>query len=1076
MNDIKTVLLLGSGALKIGEAGEFDYSGSQAIKALKEENIRVILVNPNIATIQTSSELADEVYFLPVTAYFVEKIIAKEKPQGILLSFGGQTALNCGIALNEQGVLKKHEVTVLGTPVDAILKTEDRQLFAKHLGKLGVLTARGGVVSSLEQAYSQAQSIGYPVMLRSGFALGGAGSGVAKNKKELTALAEKGLAVCSQIIVEESLYGWKEIEYEVVRDSADNCITVCNMENFDPVGVHTGDSIVIAPSQTLTNEQYYSLRQKSIDIIRSLKIVGECNIQFALHPKKTDVRVIEVNARLSRSSALASKATGYPLAYVAAKLAIGKTLPQIPNSITKQTTAFYEPSLDYIVVKMPRWDLDKFSQVNTEIGSEMKSVGEVMSIARSFEEAVQKAARMVNDGYNGVIDKRYGNGFKKKELLKKLQKPTSLRLFTICTAIAAGIPVITISKITRIDAWFLNKLKNIVATFKRLQSENLSMELLRQAKQHGFSDLQIAELQNKTSENIRKKRMQLGIIPCIKRIDTMAGEFPAQTNYLYLTYNSTRSDEISFRKKRAIVLGCGPYSVGTSVEFDWCAVGVAASLRQRGVESVMINCNPETVSTDFDISDRLYFEELTLERVLDIYDIEKCPLIVSVGGQIPNNLSTKLHTHKVPILGTTAKSIRRAEHRKLFSALLDELNISQPRWSHATSYIQARQVARKVGYPILVRPSFVLSGKAMSILDTEKELISYLENLPLSISEHPLVISQFLSGAQEFDYDGVAQDGKILISAISQHIEGGGVHSGDSTMVFPPFSAAVETLSAIQKYTEKIVKTLKVSGPFNIQFLDWQHSVNVIECNLRSSRSMPLVSKALNVNLMHMVTGVLLGDKKSPVPHPKPDFYTIKVPQFSFNKLRGADPVLRVEMASTGEVAGMGYDMHSAYLKAILSTGVKYPVHKTVFLSLGGARAKSAFLAHARTLGEKGFTIYTTSGTHLFLKEYGIASKRVGKIFEGIHPNAYDLLKEKKLDFLIVIPEKQTDHRSLSTFQKTLSDGYAIRCLAVDLGLPIFTITSSAQLFVDAVTRLSLEDLDITRWSGYSIRKIATTV
>lgn len=1068
MKQIKSVILLGSGALKIGEAGEFDYSGSQAIKALKEEGVRVILVNPNIATIQTSEKMADEVYFVPVTPFFVEEVIRKEKPDGILLSFGGQTALNCGLDLHKNGVLDKYHVQVLGTPIEAIEATEDREIFARRLEKLGVATAKGKIVATIEEAKSVAASIGYPIMVRSGFALGGAGSGVAHTEEQLLQLSERSLATGRQMIVEESLKGWKEVEYEVVRDKQDNCITVCNMENFDPVGIHTGESIVVAPSQTLTNEEYYSLRQKSINVIRDLKIVGECNIQFALHPTSSEVRVIEVNARLSRSSALASKATGYPLAYVAAKLALGKTLPELPNKITGQTTAFFEPALDYVVVKMPRWDLDKFTHVNPELGSEMKSVGEVMSIGRSFEEAIQKAARMLNDGYSGVIDPQFLETDKAK-LLAQIQTPTSLRLFTICTALAAGVTAEQVSDVTGIDLWFLRKLNNIVDTFQVLRkTKKWSPEQIREAKERGFSDQQLADISGISMRDMRQKRVEAGIVPCIKRIDTMAGEFPARTNYLYMTYAGNVSDHMpETTKERAIVLGCGPYSIGTSVEFDWCAVNTVNTFRESGIHTVMINCNPETVSTDYDISDTLYFEELSLERVLDIIDYEHAPVVVSVGGQIPNNLAPKLYAYGATIMGTSPEQIHRAEYRKSFSALLDTLNLNQPAWTEATSSRQALVKAKEIGYPVLVRPSFVLSGRAMSILDSEQELERYLVNLELDLTEYPLVISKFLSGAREFDFDGVAQDGKILVSAISQHIEGGGVHSGDSTIVYPTFSADEATLGIIRGYTEMIVKELMVSGPFNIQFLHWQDEPYVIECNLRASRSMPLVSKAMKVNFMQVVAQVLLEKKDIPIPQIRTGFYTVKVPQFSFHKLRGADPVARVEMTSTGEVAAMGTDVSEAYLKATLSTGVRYPTKKAVFVSLGGAKAKLAFLSTCTDLVKAGYTIYTTSGTHLFLKEYGVESQRVGKIFEGVHPNASDLLQDRLIDFMVVIPEKQRDHRTMSTFEKTLSDGYQLRRKAIDLGLPVYTNLASAIFFVATILKYRPETLTIAPWSNY---------
>lgn len=1067
MKSIHTVLLLGSGALRIGEAGEFDYSGTQAIKALKEEGVRVILINPNIATVQTSAQMADEVYFLPVTPEVVTDVIRREKPDGILLSFGGQTALNCGLALHEQKILTKHNVRVLGTPISAIVETEDRKLFAAKLRSLGLSPAKGQIVRTLSEAKRVARRLGYPVMIRAGFALGGAGSGVVRNEQELEDLASRGLATSQQLIVEESLNGWKEIEYEVVRDSADNCITVCNMENFDPVGIHTGESIVVAPSQTLTNDEYYTLRAKSIDVIRSLGIVGECNIQFALHPTKDEVRVIEVNARLSRSSALASKATGYPLAYVAAKLAMGKHLPDIKNAITRETTAFFEPALDYVVVKIPRWDLDKFTHVSPYLGSEMKSVGEVMSIARSFEEAIQKATRMLNDGYAGVIDVPYMN-LRKSELLAKLRTPTVDRLFIICSALAVGVTVKKIASVTGIDPWFVHKLAAIVGVAHELAKVRIPDRiLLRRAKEHGFSDDQISHFTGARSSTIRSRRKRLGIAPVVKRIDTMAGEFPARTNYLYMTYHGTESDHVPQADNRIMVLGCGPYSIGTSVEFDWCAVNVVSGLRRKGVHSVMVNCNPETVSTDFDMSDTLYFEEMTKERVLDICDVEACPVVVSVGGQIPNNLAPHLSAAGIDVLGTAPKSISRAEDRQTFSALLDKLKIPQPGWKQVASKTQALRLANRLGFPLLVRPSFVLSGKGMSIIDTRQELIQYLSVFPETFAANPLVISQFLSGAIEVDVDGVAQNGRIVRLGLLQHVEGGGVHSGDSVMTFPPYTLHDDVMDVIKEYTGKIANVLAVSGPFNIQFLIRHNQPYVIECNLRASRSMPLVSKASGVNYMDAVCDVLTG--KSQVAHRAvhSDHFTVKVPQFSFHKLRGADPVLRVEMSSTGEVASMGKEVHEAYLKAILSTGVRYPTRRAAFVSLGGARAKSSFADHCRMLVDHGYTLYATAGTHLFLKEYDIRSRKVAKMFEGSGATAYDLMKQGKIDFLVVIPEKQTDHRTYAAYRKTLSDGYAMRRYATDRGLPLFSAVSSAKFFVESVCRYTPADLELLPWSAY---------
>ncbi len=955
--------------------------------------------------------------------------------------------------------------------MEAILATEDREAFAQKLIGLGLMSAKGAVARSFSEAEAIVEAIGFPVMIRSGFALGGTGSGIAKNTNELKVLADHAFAASSQIVVEESLVGWKEIEYEVVRDKDDNCITVCNMENFDPVGIHTGESIVVAPSQTLTNEEYYSLRKKSINVIRSLGIVGECNIQFALHPDSDELRVIEVNARLSRSSAFASKATGYPLAYVAAKLALGKTLPELPNKITQKTTAFFEPSLDYVVVKMPRWDLDKFVSVTEIIGSEMKSVGEVMSIGRTFEEAIQKATRMLGTGYKGVIEKTLTQETKSK-LLEYVKTPTTLRLFSVAAALTVGATVEEISRITGIDGWFLSKLATIAETYTDLsRAKKLDRALLTRAKQKGFSDIQIAELTGKTQDSVRSMRKKMNIVPVVKRIDTTAAEFPAATNYLYCTYHGTESDHTKHEGKRVAVLGCGPYAIGTSVEFDWCAVNVVNALRLRKIHSIMVNCNPETVSTDFDVSDTLYFEELSEERVMDIIDVESCPVVVSVGGQVPNNLAPKLAGAGVTILGTNPDDIRRAEFRKSFSKLLDDLSIRQPGWHTAKAKTEAKKYAGKLGYPVLVRPSFVLSGKAMSILDSEAELEQYLDHLELDLSEYPLVMTRFLSGAREYDFDGVAKDGIVLVKAISEHVEGGGVHSGDSTIVYPTFRTDTHTLTQIEASVQKIVHALAVNGPFNIQMLEKDGDVYVIECNLRASRSMPMVSKAMHVNFMDVATAVLLGDSSVDVPKPVSGFYTVKVPQFSFHKLRGADPTLRVEMTSTGEVASMGNDVHEAYLKAILSTGVMYPQNRTVFVSLGGVRAKSSFLDHCRKLVDAGFTLYATSGTHLFLKENGILSRRVGKICEGVRPNIADLLRDKEIDFLIVIPEKQTDHRTVATYKQTITDGYQIRRLAIDTGLPIFTTVSSAKFFADAIIWYEPKDLEILPWAAYGTRK-----
>ncbi len=1069
MKKIQTVLLLGSGALKIGEAGEFDYSGSQAIKALKEEGKRVVLINPNIATVQTSKDMADVVYFLPVEPTFVTRVIEKEKPDGILLSFGGQTALNCGLELVRLGVLARFGVEILGTPIRAVEVTEDRKLFADHLHTLGLKTAKGKIMDSIQGANAYAKELGFPVMLRTGFALGGAGSGVAKNQKELDELLTNAFATSKQVIVEESLWGWKEIEYEVVRDRDDNCITVCNMENMDPVGIHTGESIVVAPSQTLSSDEYYRFRQISIDAIRSLKIIGECNIQYAMHPTTGDYRIIEVNARLSRSSALASKATGYPLAYIAAKLALGATLPTLRNSMTEKTSAFFEPALDYCVVKVPRWDLDKFSGVHAQIGSEMKSVGEVMAIGRNFEEAIQKAARMLNDGYKGVMDMDYLSE-SKKVLLERLKTPDTKRLFTICSALYAGVSVETIQKMTRIDPWFLSKLVQIVGTFRQLQdARGLTKELVLAAKKNGFSDRQIADIFDVKEHVVRAKRKLFGVTPVVKRIDTMAGEFPVHTNYLYMTYHGNSSDHIVVPKeKKIMVLGCGPYAIGTSVEFDWGAVFTAKTLRARGYKAIMVNCNPETVSTDYDESDYLYFEELSLERVLDIYDIEQSPMIVSVGGQIPNNLAPKLSKAGVPILGTKTEDIYRAEHRKTFSKLLDDLGILQPAWVQAQAVSQATREAARIGYPLLVRPSFVLSGKGMQVVEDEKSLALYLQSLPFSITEYPLVMTKFLADAVECDFDGVAKNGTVILHAISEHVESGGVHSGDSSLVLPPQTLSPSIQEAIGKTSQKIVKALHIHGPFNIQYLIVGEHIFVIECNIRASRSFPFVSKALNVNFIEAATDVVLGRSVAHVTLPNLPYTVVKVPQFSFRKLRGADPLLHVEMGSTGEVSAFAPDARSAFLTATMATGMKYPDKKAAFLSLGGRKGKLQFLKGARLLALAEYTLYATEGTAMFLRENHIAATTVGKI-STMHQQktVLDLIAEKSIDFAVVTTETTRGTVS-SGVKKSLSDGYSMRRLAIDLGIPIFTNGASALFFIEGLQSCTLETLPTTSWQEYT--------
>ncbi|MBI5614496.1 carbamoyl-phosphate synthase (glutamine-hydrolyzing) large subunit [Candidatus Gottesmanbacteria bacterium] len=1063
---LKSVIILGSGALKIGEAGEFDYSGSQALKALKEEGIRSILVNPNIATIQTSEGRADRVYFVPVTREFVRRIIEKERPDGIFLSFGGQSALNCGMDLYRHGDLEKNKVTILGTPMEAILATEDRKIFQKHLASLHLLSAKGGIVKTVHEGMICAKALGYPVMMRTGFALGGAGSAILRSEGELKIRLEETLSVSSQVILEECLYGWKEIEYEIVRDFKGTSMTVCNMENVDPVGIHTGESIVVAPSQTLSNDEYFRLREYSLRVIESLKIVGECNIQYALHPKSGDVRIIEVNARLSRSSALASKATGYPLAYVAAKLSLGKTLLELKNTVTQKTSAFFEPSLDYIVVKIPRWDLDKYEKVLGEIGSEMKSVGEVMAIGRSFEEAIQKAARMLNDGYEGVIDPRFT--LSKKRALAQLKTADTMRLFTIAKSLMARVSVDEIAAKTEIDRFFIHAINRIVGVAKKLkQKKTLEVDLIRNAKRFGFSDSQIARFTSKKEHAVRKFRLDHAITPYVKRIDTVANEFLGKTNYFYCTYNASVSDHVaSNNKKKIAVIGCGPYAVGTSVEFDWCAVNTVEQAKKRGYETIMINSNPETVSTDYDTSDYLYFEELTFERIADIYDIEQCPFIVSVGGQIPNNLSFSMENHDIPIVGTASKNIFRAESRKDFSKLLDECDIAQPAWSEAKTVSQALRIAQSIGYSVLVRPSFVLSGKGMIVLSSESEFLAYLDTIKDSLGSQKLVVSKFIEGAIECDVDAVACHGKIVRYALSEHVEPAGIHSGDSTLVYPSYSLSEEIKTKILSATKKILSKLEVQGPCNIQFLVHDDISYVIECNLRASRSVPFVSKVLHDNYITAATDIFLGMPVSFHEH-KISHVGIKIPQFSFLKLKGADPVLRVEMRSTGEAASFGQTLREAYLSAILSTGITYPEKKSVFVSIGGFDAKIRSLKQCRALVSLGFTLYATSGTSLFLATHGIPSEKVEKIFEGGKQTFANLVLNKMLDFAIVIPEKShaVDKKQ---YAMGISDGYTMRRMAVDAKIPIFTSLSTSNMFIDAL-HIAPDVLPIRAWDEYSI-------
>ena len=1074
-NKIQKVLLLGSGALKIGEAGEFDYSGSQALKAMREEGIRTVLVNPNIATVQTSEGIADEIYFLPVTPFFIEKVIEKERPQGILLAFGGQTALNCGVALHQSGVLEKYNVEVLGTPVEAIMNTEDRDLFARKLDEISVKTIQSHAVETTEDARRAAQELGYPVIIRAAYALGGLGSGFCDNEAELDELCSKAFAFSPQVLVEKSLKGWKEVEYEVVRDCYDNCITVCNMENFDPLGIHTGESIVVAPSQTLTNNEYHKLREIAIRIVRHIGIVGECNVQYALDPESEDYRVIEVNARLSRSSALASKATGYPLAFVAAKLGLGYGLFELKNSVTRTTPAFFEPALDYVVCKIPRWDLGKFHGVSRELGSSMKSVGEVMAIGRTFEEAMQKGLRMIGQGMHGFV----GNNTKEipaDELDKALKAPTDTRVFAISQALHAGYTIEQIHALTKIDCWFLDKLQSIVRTSQRLGEvaaiDKLPYELLLRAKRQGFSDFQIARFVladkgvkagDKEALAVRSQRKQLGITPVVKQIDTLAAEYPAETNYLYLTYSGTHSD-INYEGdgRSVVVLGSGAYRIGSSVEFDWCGVNALQTIREQGYRSVMINYNPETVSTDYDITDRLYFDELTFERVLDILDLETPRgVILSTGGQIPNNLALKLHSQRIPILGTQAEDIDNAEDRHKFSAMLDELGIDQPRWQELTSLSDIDQFISEVGFPVLVRPSYVLSGAAMNVCSNQEELYRFLELAADVSKEHPVVVSQFIEHAKEVEIDAVAQRGEIVAYAISEHIEFAGVHSGDATIQFPGQKLYVETVRRIKRISRQIAEALHISGPFNIQFLAKGNEIKVIECNLRASRSFPFVSKVLKINFIELATRIMLGQR---VEKPNKsafdlDYVGIKASQFSFARLQKADPVLGVDMMSTGEVGCLGDDTNEAVLKSMLSVGYRIP-ERSVLLSTGGYKQKVDMLDAAQLLHNKGYTLYATQGTHDMLAENGIPSTLVfWPTDEGKQPQALDLLHERKIDMVVNINKNLTAGE--------LTNGYRLRRAAIDLNIPLLTNARLASAFITAFCTLPIEDLQIKSWAEY---------
>ena len=1069
---IKKVLLLGSGALKIGEAGEFDYSGSQALKAMKEEGITTVLINPNIATVQTSEGFADKIYFLPVTPYFVEKVIAKEQPDGILLAFGGQTALNCGVELYRSGILEKYGVEVLGTPVQAIMDTEDRELFVRKLDEIDVRTIKSEAVNSVSDAIEAASALGYPVIVRAAYALGGLGSGFCDNEQELVSLVEKALAFSPQVLVEKSLKGWKEVEYEVVRDRFDNCITVCNMENFDPLGIHTGESIVVAPSQTLSNEDYHWLRKLAIKIIRHIGIVGECNVQYAFDPESMDYRVIEVNARLSRSSALASKATGYPLAFVAAKLGLGYGLFDLKNSVTKETSAFFEPALDYIVCKIPRWDLGKFHGVRREIGSSMKSVGEVMAIGRTFEEVIQKGLRMIGQGMHGFV----GNNQRDiPELEHALSEPTDKRILAIAQAFFKGYTVERIHELTKIDRWFLYRLQNIINTARELHGyddlDALPEPLLRQAKEQGFSDFQVAREvlkedmveAEKSNLLVRALRKKLGVLPVVKQIDTLAAEYPAQTNYLYLTYNGRENDVDYLHDHRSIVvLGSGAYRIGSSVEFDWCSVNALLTVKKEGWRSVMINYNPETVSTDYDICDRLYFDELTFERVMDILDLEQPHgTILSVGGQIPNNLATRLDEQGVNILGTTAASIDNAEDRNKFSAMLDRLGVDQPRWRELTSMEDINEFIEEVGFPVLVRPSYVLSGAAMNVCYNQEQLTRFLRLAANVSKKHPVVVSQFISGAKEIEMDAVAKDGDIVVYAISEHIEYAGVHSGDATIQFPPQKLYVETVRRIRRISRQIASALEISGPFNIQFLAKNNDIKVIECNLRASRSFPFVSKVLKINFIDIATRVMLGlDVEKPHKNAFDlDYVGIKASQFSFSRLQGADPVLGVDMASTGEAGCIGNDSAEALIKAMISVGNRVPA-KSVLLSTGTPKQKADMLDAAHELANRGYTIYATGGTHSYLNDNGIPAIRVYWPSQpDMQPQAIDLLHEHKVDMVVNIPKNFTDME--------LSNGYKIRRAAIDLNIPLLTNARLASAYIDAFTTHPLDSVEIKSWDEY---------
>jgi carbamoyl-phosphate synthase large subunit len=1066
----KKILLLGSGALKIGEAGEFDYSGSQALKALKEEGICTVLVNPNIATVQTSEGVADKIYFLPITPFFVEKIIKKECPDGILLSFGGQTALNCGISLHKSGVFKKYNVNVLGTPIQSIIDTEDRKLFVKKLNQINIKSINSIAVETTKDAYQAAEKLGYPIIIRTAYALGGLGSGFCNNQKQLRVLVEKSFTYSKQLLLEKSLKGWKEIEYEVVRDRYDNCIAVCNMENFDPLGIHTGESIVVAPSQTLTNQEYHKLRESSIRIIRHIGVIGECNVQYAFDPASEDYRVIEVNARLSRSSALASKATGYPLAFIAAKLALGYGLQELKNSVTKTTTAFFEPALDYIVCKIPRWDLNKFHGVSKEIGSSMKSVGEVMSIGRSFEEAIQKGLRMIAQGMHGFVANENMNVC---NIDKSLSEPTDKRIFIIAQALKIGYSIDRIHELTKIDLWFLQKLQSIYNISKKIEEykliNELPIDLLKTAKQKGFSDYQITKLLYKNSDVaeikslfLRKHRKLLGINPVVKQIDTLAAEYPALTNYLYLTYNGIENDVSFFKNKKSIiVLGSGAYCIGSSVEFDWCSVNTLETIQKKGFKGVMINYNPETVSTDYDICDRLYFDELTYERVVDITELENPKgIILSTGGQIPNNLALALNKTGIMILGTSAFSIDNAENRNKFSSMLDCLKINQPKWQELSSLSDIDKFIKKVGFPVLLRPSYVLSGAAMNVCSNHIELKSFLELATKISKKHPVVVSEFIQNAKEIEIDAVANHGEIVTYAISEHIEFAGIHSGDATIQFPPQKLYVETVRKIKKITKLISKALHITGPFNIQFLAKDNEIKVIECNLRASRSFPFVSKVLKLNFIDLATRVMLGELINKPNKNEFDlnYIGIKASQFSFSRLQKVDPILGVDMLSTGEVGCIGDNYYEAVLKALLSVGINIP-KKSILISAGNLRSKVDLLRACFLLQEKGYVLYATEGTHKFFSNNRISSIRVYLPNEKRSPSVFDVIRKKYVDLIINIPKNLT--------YGELSSGYKIRRGAVDFNIPLLTNARLASAFIYAFCAIDLNKISIKSLDEY---------